>query len=117
MPTKEQCEANRENGLAAVMAELSSWDGSSGSWYWLSFADPNKPAGTQFNGACIVQAPSELAAVAVASARGCNPHGEVVFLPIPDSLVSEIADKWKYRVLDRQECEAFDTEIEGRTAR
>ena len=44
--------------------------------FWLSFADGSKPKGTQFLGACVVEAPSFADAIQVAWAHGCNPGGE-----------------------------------------
>lgn len=51
-------------------------------WY-LSFADPKLPAGTQWLGASIVEAWSAKDAVGVSHALHCNPGGEVVLALIP----------------------------------
>lgn len=52
-------------------------------WFWLSFADPTRPAGEQFLGACIVEAPDPISAVQMSWALGCNPGGEVKFAVLP----------------------------------
>jgi hypothetical protein len=57
--------------------------------WWLSFADPDKPAGQQFLGACLVEAPAFVLAAFVARARGCNPGGECRGFEIPPDLARE----------------------------
>lgn len=52
--------------------------------WWLSFADPELPAGQQFLGVAIVQAPDFVMAARVAKTYGCNPGGEVRGWEIPD---------------------------------
>lgn len=52
-------------------------------WFWLSFADPGKPRGSQFLGVVIVLAPDFLGAVRKAHALGLNPGGEVRGYPMP----------------------------------
>ena len=54
-------------------------------WFWLSFADPNKPRGTQFLGASIVLASGFLEAVQKAHALGINPVGEIRGYPMPSA--------------------------------
>jgi hypothetical protein len=46
-------------------------------WWWLSFADPRKPKGQQFLGACLVQGYGLGTAIQEARRRGINPGGEV----------------------------------------
>jgi hypothetical protein len=54
-------------------------------WWWLSFADGEKPKGEQFLGGCLVQADDFLGAVAEATRIGINPGGECRGLgPIPE---------------------------------
>lgn len=60
--------------VAKVAEETASPDGS---LWWLSFADPTLPAGTQFLGACLVEANSLVDAISVSHLRGINPGGEV----------------------------------------
>lgn len=45
--------------------------------WWLSFADPNKPAGSQFLGVVLVEASSFEAAFMAVNLAGVNPGGEV----------------------------------------
>lgn len=52
-------------------------------WWWLSFADPNKPRGSQFLGVSIVLAPDFLGAIQKAHALKINPGGEVRAYPMP----------------------------------
>ncbi len=77
--------------------------------YWLSFCDESKAAGEKFLGVCIVEAPDTIAAVKLAHEKHCNPGGEVMAVGIeitPAEL--ERAKPFMYRVLDRDECFAFD---------
>jgi hypothetical protein len=77
--------------------------------WWLSFADPDRPEGTQFLGAAIVRAMSFLEAVQVAHHLGINSGGEVQSLQIPPEM--KIPEKWIERLLTKAECEEFDTEM------
>lgn len=63
--------------VAQVAAETAS---PAGSLWWLSFADPSLPAGTQFLGACLVEADSLPAAVTRSHLLGINPGGEVAIV-------------------------------------
>ena len=56
-------------------------------WWWLSFADGNRPKGRQFLGVAIVQAYSFPIAVGVAHMLGINPGGEVMGYPVPPGRV------------------------------
>jgi hypothetical protein len=46
-------------------------------WWWLSFCDPKKAAGSQFLGVAIVKGNNILNASQEAWNLGCNPGGEV----------------------------------------
>jgi len=64
------------------------------SW-WLSFADPTRPTGTQFLGACIIpKAPNVMIAALKAKAHGCNPGGEVAGFPF-DPLTNPLATQFQ----------------------
>lgn len=52
---------------------------------YLSFADSDRPAGSQWLGSCIVPGTFP-ACVSVAWAMGCNPGGEVLSSDIPESM-------------------------------
>lgn len=43
----------------------------------MSFADATKPKGTQFLGACVVEAANVASAVLVSHQNKCNPGGEI----------------------------------------
>ena len=77
-------------------------------WYWLSFCDAARPEGTQFLGACLVQARDMAGAVGMADHLGCNPGGEVWGLgPVPEEARWWPLD-WTGRLLSREECAVFD---------
>lgn len=50
--------------------------------YWLSFVDPELPAGNKFLGVCIVDAADPMEAVQEAWDNSCNPGGEVAVLKL-----------------------------------
>lgn len=54
--------------------------------WWLSFADPTRPTGSQFLGAALVEGQSLLDAAQTAWILGCNPGGEVGGVELPDDL-------------------------------
>ena len=76
-------------------------------WWYLSFCDPGKPKGTQFLGACTVQAHGMADAITRAHRLGCNPGGEVAgWGPLP-----KLPDVWKghtERLLSKAEIQALD---------
>lgn len=72
--------------------------------WWLSFADENG-----FRGAVIVHAEDFITAVMECNIRSINPHGECRGMPVP--LTKTIPEKWKYRILSREECSEFDKEM------
>ena len=73
--------------------------------WWLSFADPDLPAGTQFLGVCIVEADGPVSAVAQASLLGINPGGEVgIAGPAP---LDVWGPEYRNRLLDRAEAETL----------
>ena len=73
--------------------------------WWLSFADPDLPEGSQFLGVVILQAPTFPAAVTRSHVTGVNPGGEVAPMgPIPPGY---IAPEWRGRLLTRAEAEAI----------
>ena len=74
--------------------------------YWLSFADDDG-----FRGAVIVHAEDFTTALMECNLRNINPHGEVQGMPIPPEIAAAIPDKWKNRVLRRNECAEFDKEM------
>ena len=75
--------------------------------YWLSFADDDG-----FRGAVIIHATEFIEAVMQATLHNINPHGECQGLEIPAAAAATIPEHWKYRLLSRAECEAFDKEME-----
>jgi len=69
-------------------------------WWWLSFCDPEKPAGQRFVGVTLVRGSAFLQAVQEAHRLGINPGGEVKGTQIP-----EPAPKFRNRLLGREETE------------
>ena len=47
-------------------------------YQWLSFADPSRPKGSHFIGACVVAAEDFASAMAEANRLGCNPGGQAM---------------------------------------
>lgn len=76
-------------------------------WWYISFADPDLPTGTQFLGACYVQAMSLPDAITVSHERGCNPGGQAAVLgPLPTEEMGNVPDDHRNRLLSRSEIEA-----------
>lgn len=94
--------------------------------FWLSFVDPDRPAGERFLGACIVEVttaeieaagalvrerfPNALpdadgiaAAARKAHAMGCNPGGEVGTLEIPVAAPPALLALERHRLFSRDE--------------
>jgi hypothetical protein len=98
--TDEQVGARAQELLAEESAQPLAW-------WWLSFADPEKPEGSQFLGACIVQARGFFGATLVAHALKCNPGGQCRGMG-PISLDAPIQPGWADRLLTKDECEEFN---------
>ena len=77
-----------------------------GQAFWLSFAGEEG-----FRGAVIVHANDFVEAVMRSNLLGVNPHGEVQGMPIPADTASRIPERWKNRLLSREECGQFDAEM------
>jgi hypothetical protein len=60
-------------------------------WY-LSFADPKRPKGERWPGACFVEAATLSDALRAAWSSGCNPGGEVKGRVIPDPPATPAGD-------------------------
>jgi len=77
--------------------------------WWLSFADPKKPKGKQFLGACIVQALTFMEALQVAHILKINPGGECRGSQFQPG--RKVPAKWTERLLTLKECGQFDAEF------
>jgi hypothetical protein len=102
--TPEEIERNRErfriDGIAGMLLT-----GDDDPLWWLSFADPGLPEGSQFLGVAIVQAPEFPAAVTRTHALGINPGGGIQGAgPIP---AEHIARGYWDRLLTKAEAEAI----------
>lgn len=92
--------------MAEVVAEETA-DPQVGLW-WLSFADPDLPTGSQFLGALVIPAAGYMLALSLASLLGLNPGGEVQGVgPLP---LWAIDSKWHGRLLSRAEVDELDAE-------
>ncbi len=80
------------------------------SLWWLSFANGDLPAGTQFLGVAIVEATQFVEAVMRAHALGINPGGEVQGTQLGPEALERVDAKWLNRLLTKAECTAFDEE-------
>lgn len=78
---------------------------------YLSFADPERPTGTQFLGAVIVEAPDFITAVMLSHALGINPGGEVVGAAFPEHVHPPA--RYVGRLLSKVEIDAMDAELLG----
>lgn len=94
----------QERTIANVAAETKRPDTA----FWLSFADASG-----FRGAVIVHANDFVEALMRCNLLDINPHGECQGMPIPAEGAAMIPEKWKYRILTREECAKFDEEMSG----
>lgn len=85
-------------------------------WWWLSFADPDLPKGSQFLGACIVRGTEPMMAqprstdpVPEAWRQGCNPGGQVSMYRVPDDRPPPL--KWCNRLLTYADTIALSEEM------
>ena len=69
--------------------------------FWLSFADPGKPEGTQFLGVAIIQGATLAAAITRSHMLKVNPGGEIA--PMGPIEAKYIAGEWRDRLLTRDE--------------
>lgn len=74
--------------------------------FWLSFADPDKPSGSQFLGVVVIRAASYPLAVHETHRLGINPGGEVLGVEL-DAQAAENAALPRNRILTREECDTF----------
>ena len=73
--------------------------------FWLSFADPGRPEGTQFLGVAIIQGSTLAAAITRSHLLKVNPGGQVGILgPIE---AEYIAPEWRDRLLSAAEIDAI----------
>jgi hypothetical protein len=62
-------------------------------YWWLSFADPDRPEGQQFLGCVITEAVDFLSAVIKSHRLSINPGGEVQAVVLPKNLYSKYAEE------------------------
>lgn len=84
-------------------------------WWWLSFADGDKPRGSQFLGCAVVDGRTMADAMARAWRIGCNPGGEVLATPFPADAALGLESDDKYRLLTADESRALDDRIMAAT--
>ena len=78
-------------------------------WWYISYADGNRPAGSQWLGACFVRATDAEGAIREAWRRGCNPGGEAIVVRAPAGLVGP--RKFARRLLSRADVDAYDEAV------
>lgn len=77
--------------------------------FYMSFADPDLPAGTQFLGALILRAPSLEAAVTLSHLLRLNPGGEIAIIEAPPEV--DFPDRYQERLMSKKEIEEMDREL------
>ncbi len=84
-------------------------------WWWLSFCDLDRPKGSQFRGAVIVEGDCLHLATARAHELGVAPatgRDEVVGLMI--DAATTIPSEWRNRLMTKEDAAAFDKAMESR---
>jgi hypothetical protein len=85
--------------------------------FWLSFADPARPKGSQFLGLCIVHGHDQHDALTAASIRGLNPGGEVAFIEIDEEVAARLSEPLpEWRLLPPDEAKAFADRVAAEIA-
>ena len=63
--------------------------------HWLSFCDPERPAGTQFLGAIVLECFEDPGlAASECWALGINPGGEMLMIDVPEEKVAWVREKY-----------------------
>lgn len=73
-------------------------------WWYMSFADPDLPKGSQFLGGAIVKAQGVATAHIEVNRLGINPGGEVMFMQVPPDV--QVNEDYVNRLLTREEVES-----------
>lgn len=104
-PTDDEIDTLRraafDQARAALADPAASWG-----WWYLSFADPLLPKGTQFLGAALVDAPDHVSAMVRAHELGINPGGDVAAWG-PFNEKDMPGAEWRLRLLSREEAETL----------
>lgn len=91
-------------------------------WFWMSFADPNAPKGSQFLGAVLLQATVGGDPISTSFFLGLNPGGEIMFGEVPhQEMVDAVPADMRNVLLDRDRAQqvsdlmdaAFDSVGQG----
>lgn len=84
-----------------------------GTWFWLSFADANKPEGEQFLGVIVLKAYSFPDAIRTSHALGLNPGGEVMGIDFPSltPAMYEVLKPYTGKLLTAEECHEVDAKL------
>lgn len=94
----------------ARLAELEAEEAKHPEVLWcLSFADPERPKGTQWLGNCLVRARGMTGAIRESHRLGCNPGGQVMAI----SGDREVGAQWMNRLLSKEEVAELDCELGG----
>lgn len=79
-------------------------------WWWLFYLDPERPHGSRFKRACIVQGNNLLEAVQDAHYYSCHISGELEAVRWPDAALEPMAG-WVNRQLSEEEVARFEAAI------
>ena len=82
--------------------------------WWLSFCDGDKPEESQFLGVLIFHANDFIEAISESHMKGLNPGGECQGMKLFGKGLEAVDERWKYRLLSKQECEELDTEMQAK---
>jgi len=78
-------------------------------WWWLSFADADRPEGEQFLGGLFLRGSTLAGVITESHVRGLNPGGEVQTIELPPEV--DVPAPWAERLLSREEIAEMDRQM------
>jgi hypothetical protein len=96
----EEEDALRDRGIAEMLSQDLKLPEK---WFWISFADPDKPEGDQFLGVVVVQGGGMQEAIQNAWSMGINPGGQVMAFELLDDEVPD--EQYRRRLMSKEELE------------
>ena len=82
-------------------------------YFYMSFCDPDKPKGSKFLGALVIQGSDFDQALKKSWRLDLNPGGEIMFFEVPKSFEHRVTPDLVNRLLTKEEVEEIDLRYTG----